>query len=222
MDAIVIFVKYPIPGKVKTRLGRQIGLQKAADLYSIFVSLTIKLAEFCKIDKIFITFEPAKRKKEFIKWLPAMHLFPQRGENLGERLIHAIKTVFEEGFTKTVILGSDSPTLPFNYVKEAFDLLNTHDLVIGPARDGGYYLIGLNKPQPSLFKNIHWSTSRVLHQTLEKAKQLHLKYYLLPEWYDVDTKEDLLRATRDDSSGEIKDYLQKHCPEVLQNYETGG
>jgi rSAM/selenodomain-associated transferase 1 len=104
---------------------------------------------------------------------------------------HAFETMFARGYHHVLIVGTDVPSLPLKHYQEALGLLDTHDLVLGPALDGGYYLIGLNKPTPALFENIPWSTDRVLSLTREKADSLGVRTALLPAWRDIDTIDDL-------------------------------
>ena len=112
--------------------------------------------------------------------------------SLGDRLIHAFSRAFANGMERAVIIGSDSPGLPLNYLEDAFDRLNSADVVLGPSQDGGYYLIGLSKSlHPEIFQNISWSTSLAFAQTLNAAKQIGLSAELLPEYFDIDTFHDL-------------------------------
>ena len=106
-------------------------------------------------------------------------------------MAQACETLFAQGYKRVVIVGTDTPSLPLERYQQALTALDSHDLVLGPALDGGYYLIGLKQPQPELFTGIAWSTDRVLAATQEKAARLGLKTALLPLWRDVDTVEDL-------------------------------
>jgi rSAM/selenodomain-associated transferase 1 len=215
MNSIVIFVKYPAPGKVKTRLGAQIGYRLAADLYHLFIDQTLEIARRAEADNIYIAYEPKERSDDFEKLVPdGFNCFPQHGQDLGQRMLNAFEYVLNQNSNKVIILGSDSPTLPVHIVKDAFTRLAAFDLVLGPAEDGGYYLIGVKRPYQGIFDNIEWSSPSVLQNTLERASELGIHYSLLPQWYDVDTLADLRRAVQDDSSKKIKSYLQKH-PEIL-------
>jgi len=118
-------------------------------------------------------------------------LIDQVGDDLGGRMTQAFDVLFSRGYHRVVIVGTDVPTLPLDYFKQALAQLETHDLVLGPALDGGYYLIGLRKPAPDLFADIPWSTDRVLTLTQEKAHGLRLTTATIPPWRDVDTIEDL-------------------------------
>ncbi|WP_455379446.1 TIGR04282 family arsenosugar biosynthesis glycosyltransferase, partial [Petrachloros mirabilis] len=130
----------------------------------------------------------------FFKIMEERHgvkLIDQLGDDLGVRMQTVCETMFGRGYGRVLIVGTDIPSLPIEHYNQAVDLLDQHDLVLGPAYDGGYYLLGLKKPTPALFKDIPWSTDRVLALTKEKAAALGLSLGLLPEWRDVDTIADL-------------------------------
>ncbi len=139
-----------------------------------------------------IAYAPADAGEDIRTWLgPGMQLMPQSGENLGERMRNAFSEGFDRGYTKIIIIGSDCPAVTQELINEALHKLDRHDAVIGPAADGGYYLIGLRRSAPELFTGIDWSTEQVLKQTIERCTTLHLHYVLLPELRDIDRMEDL-------------------------------
>ncbi len=141
-----------------------------------------------------ICFYPADSGDALRAWLgEGEPLMPQVGSDLGERMANAFAGIFSEGFDRAVLIGSDLPDLPPAMLGEAFASLLKNDVVIGPAADGGYYLIGFNKSafRPSLFQKIAWSTATVFQDTLKAAKAASLKVHIVPEWMDVDTLEDL-------------------------------
>ncbi|MCG8608135.1 TIGR04282 family arsenosugar biosynthesis glycosyltransferase [bacterium] len=209
MNAIVVFAKFPESGKVKTRLGKQIGNDAAASLYKLFMAQTFQIT--AQLDATcFVTVEPAYKAEQFANYVPRdCYIFPQKGQDLGRRLLHAFDFVFSQKSTKVIALGTDSPTLPAEYVTEAFQRLDYTDVVIGPAEDGGYYLIGINQPQKALFEGIKWSSDLVLKTTIERAQKIGLSYSLLPIWYDVDELDSLRRAAADDATGGIHSHLDK-------------
>jgi rSAM/selenodomain-associated transferase 1 len=127
-------------------------------------------------------------------------LLPQRGTDLGERLHHAFVDLLQGETEAALVVGSDLPTLPPRYVEMGIETLEQRPghLVLGPSPDGGYYLIGLTRPEPRLFEDIPWGTSGVFERTLERARALALRVELLPEWYDVDSVGDLVPLTGDD------------------------
>ncbi len=186
--ALIVFVKYPEPGKVKTRLAKFIGFERAAELYREFAAMTFQNCERLRHAARFAAFTPPERKEELRAMFPGewQWLEQHASQDLGVRLHHAINTVLKLGYRRVLTIGTDSPTLPVAYLEEAAEKLTEYDLVLGPAEDGGYYLIGLQAAPTALFEGIAWSTEKVLAQTLERAKRLDLSVHLLPEWYDVD------------------------------------
>jgi hypothetical protein len=184
-----IFLKYPTPGQVKTRLAEVMGADAAATCYREMADLV--LAHTAEADAyrrtLFIT--PKERILDFVRWLPDETFLPQRGEDLGARMADAISRLLAQGDC-AVLIGSDVPDISAAMIAEAFDHLQHHDLVIGPALDGGYYLIGMKQLHPPLFEDIAWSTPEVLAETLRKAEALGLSCALLPQLADIDTIED--------------------------------
>lgn len=208
-------MKYPEPGKVKTRLGREIGMTHAARLYEIFIRGTFHLLEKVDVGHIFAAVDPPERIDEFQGYIPGnVTIFPQTGDDLGKRMNHAIRYLCGVGAEKVAVLGTDSPTLPSDYLLRAFHLLDSDDLVLGPAEDGGYYLIALNEPIDALFQNISWSSAEVLKSTLQYAQQSGLSYSLLPAWYDIDDLVTLKRAAESKSGERILAYLMEN-PTIL-------
>jgi rSAM/selenodomain-associated transferase 1 len=118
-----------------------------------------------------------------------VHLFNQQGEDLGQRMRHAFQQRFEDGYDKVLIIGSDSPTLPTAYIRQAFD--SEREVMLGPSTDGGYYLIGMNRKVTDIFEGIAWGSERVLAETINRLQTLKAGLELLPVWYDVDRPEDL-------------------------------
>jgi rSAM/selenodomain-associated transferase 1 len=129
-----------------------------------------------------------------------VRLLDQEGNDLGTRMHASFMTLFANGFKHVALIGTDVPSLPLTHYRQALDQLATHDLVLGPARDGGYYLIGLTRPVGELFHDIPWSTDRVLATTRERAADKGLKTALLPAWRDVDTVDDLLAVIQDSAA----------------------
>jgi rSAM/selenodomain-associated transferase 1 len=216
VNALVIFLKYPEPGKVKTRLGAVIGYDIAAELYRIFIQKTVTMAGSSRAEKKYIAYTPVQRRLDIAREIPSRDFdyIAQHGEDLGEKMVNAFKTVFAEGHGPVVIIGSDSPTLPVEIIDEAFLQLRTADLVLSPAADGGYTLIGMNVLYAELFRGIEWSSQTVLWSTVQKAEDLGLHCILLPEWYDVDDLDTLRRAIKDDHTGQLHSFWQKHATEL--------
>lgn len=193
MNTIVIFVKAPVAGKVKTRLCPPLSHEQAAALYRAFVRDTLAAARKVARARLEIAYQPAAAYPD-LRWLGPdadTPYFVQKGAGLGKKLVHAFEQAFRSGARKAVVLGSDTPHIEPAAVREAFRLLEGHDAVLGPAADGGYYLVGLKRPIPALFAGVSWSTPRVLRQTLDRAQRCGLSYRLLPECRDIDTFADL-------------------------------
>ena len=189
---ILLFVKPPIPGRVKTRLAKDIGDQAACDTYRSFVSHTITEAVAGAIPLV-VCHDGKQDELPEIWRTPAWRCMPQVEADLGKRMAEAFRTLFADGAAQVVLMGSDIPDLDATYLRAAFDRLGTHNLVIGPAMDGGYCLVGFNKEHftPALFEDIPWSTDRVLELTLRNAATAGLSTALLAPRRDIDTWEDL-------------------------------
>lgn len=216
--ALLIFVKYPEPGKVKTRLAATIGADLAAQLYEEFVRQTFKLAQQSRVATCFVTFTPAEKEAELKNLFPGVgQWFAQENSpDFGVRLQCAIQRVQQQGYSSVITIGTDSPSLPAEYLDRAAAALAYNDLVLGPALDGGYYLIGLKSPPPTeLFNGIDWSTERVLRQTLQRAEQLRLSVYQLPVWYDVD---DLVSLQKFCTENNLPPVLWQKVQSFLSNY----
>lgn len=193
--AVVLFVKAPIPGRVKTRLARDIGDQAACSIYQKLTEQALQqvLVSGFPLALFFAGNEeelPAGWKQQ------ARYLVQQQGADLGERMAHAFRKLFTDGEAQVVLIGSDIPGLDAAYLQQAFRLLASHDLVIGPTEDGGYCLIGFNCDSfaDSVFQQIPWSTDQVVRQTLMRCEQDGLKPVLLDMLRDIDTLDDLRQA----------------------------
>ena len=192
-NCIVMFVKSPTAGQVKTRLAAEIGKDAAVGLYKCFVEDLISTVGTLDVG-LRLCFHPPETKLLFLQWLGEQHGYiPQKGDDLGERLKNALTDAFEQGFSKVVAIGSDSPDLPASFLRQAFEGLDSHDAVVGPSSDGGYYLIGFSADSfaPGAFDGIAWSTSAVFSQTQRVLKAHGLGVHVLPQWHDVDTPADL-------------------------------
>jgi len=189
---LIIFLKYPEKGKVKTRLTKDIGNEKALLIYKKLVSRLLDQIDRNNYD-ISIYFYPENKKNEVKKWihLPDVKYLPQSGEDLGIRMLNAFRHSISLKYAKTVIIGTDCLELTNSLLSKSFDLLDDSDLVLGPATDGGYYLIGLKAVVETIFQDIQWSTEKVLKQTINKAKEIKLSYKFLDFNNDIDTLEDL-------------------------------
>ena len=185
--AILYFVKYPQAGKVKTRLAKTIGDQEAARLYKQLAEQNFLVIRACKNADLIVMFDPPEDHVRINQWIPrADRYIPQEGLILGERLINAFKWAFDDGYQKVTAFGSDTLELTTIIVEQSFVALTEVDVVIGPAKDGGYYLIGVSSHQPQLFENIHWSTSEVFSQTHQAITASKLKLKILCPLEDLD------------------------------------
>lgn len=210
MNAVIIFLKYPTPGRVKTRLGAEIGHDLAAELYRKFIRLTVRLVRESGAERVYAAYDPAHPVQAYRRIVSGEVIwFPQRGEDLGQRMYNATEYALTEGADRVVIVGTDSPTLPARRVGEALRRLSQSDLVLGPAEDGGYYLIGLRRPIKTIFENVAWSSSSVLEATLARARAVGVRYELLSPWYDVDEVADLKRAVSDDATGALQTFVNQ-------------
>ena len=190
---ILLFIKAPVKGEVKSRLAADVGNEAALGLYKSFILdiiSTVKRSNYA----FRICFHPLEKETVVSEWLghhcPVM---PQQGVDLGLKMQDAFFRMFTEGFTSCVLIGSDIPDLPHSIFDEAFKSLESNDVVIGPAVDGGYYLIGFNKWtfQPVIFENIAWGTSTVYRETVRRIVDTQLRIHRLPLWQDVDNMGDL-------------------------------
>ena len=188
-EVVLVFQKNAILGKVKTRLASGMGEPRALEIYRHLTQLTYSVLEdmSAPVWTYFSDFIPESTHPSVEK------CFVQEGQDLGERMANAFARSFESGMEKVVLIGTDCPTLQSNHLNEAFEALNHSDLVVGPATDGGYYLIGMNRRADYLFEGITWSTSQVLSETLNVASQHGLTTTLLHELDDIDTQEDWQR-----------------------------
>ena len=194
---IIVFAKNPVPNQVKTRLVPTLSPEQAATVYTAFLTdgcdALVKLPD---VDRI-IAYTPAGAQSDLQVLIGNDAIYiPQIGADLGERLAAATQWATEQGYTKILLVGSDSPTLPISYISKAFTLLDSRDIVVGPSTDGGYYLIGFSATNiamtvPFVFEEIAWSTADVFQQTVASIHSLKVTFGLLPPWYDIDTAEDL-------------------------------
>ena len=191
--AIIIMLKYPQPGTVKTRLSNTLGAERAAELYRFFVACELRTLHNLP-HPILLSCHPQKPVSAYRDWLGEGYSYISQGEgDLGVKMRTSVQTAFDRGLSQAVLIGSDLPQLPATYLSCALAQLQDHDAVIGPAHDGGYYLLGLkrNTFHAGLFQGIPWSTSQVMAQTQEKLRSYALTTFVLPSLRDIDTLEDL-------------------------------
>lgn len=196
---VAVMSRAPSQRTAKTRLRRSLDTDDLEELVTSLLRDTLDAVnKVSGIDRAVI-YTPATAASEFGALVPDAWLLAQRGGDLGERMHGAFLDLFAIGASGAILIGSDLPTLPSSHLQMAAAALSAHadPLVIGPAADGGYYLIGLNRPHGALFEGMRWGTQDVLAATLRTAALAELEVVALPRWYDVDTSEDLRRALRD-------------------------
>ncbi|ABB57203.1 TIGR04283 family arsenosugar biosynthesis glycosyltransferase [Synechococcus elongatus] len=191
---LILFSRYPEPGRSKTRLIPALGPEGAADLQRQLTEWTVFTAHCWQArspqTEVLIA-TSGGTSEAWQQWLGAVEVQPQAEGDLGDRLHQAFQDSWQVGCDRTVIIGSDCPQIEPHHLDEAFAALQQADVVIGPASDGGYWLIGLSQPQPQLFQNIDWGSDRVLVQTLEAAQVADLQVAQLESLSDLDRPEDL-------------------------------
>jgi len=187
---LLIFARQPVLGRVKTRLAAGIGDAAALAVYRELLALTRKAVAAAAVPATVWLADAPSEAAELPEW-PGLPWQPQVAGDLGQRMEAAFAQAFGEGNHRVAIIGTDCPGLGAHHLSQAFDLLQIHDVVLGPASDGGYYLLGLRALHSALFHRKPWSTDQVLAATLADARQMGLSVALLPELTDVDTAEDL-------------------------------
>ncbi|TGK24430.1 glycosyltransferase [Leptospira yasudae] len=188
-ETLILFLRNPVVGQVKTRLAAGLGNEAALNVYEQLVEITQKQVAGLDLPvRLYFDSIP-----EFVsgKWGNQVSAHLQSGEDLGFRMSNAFSETFSQGAQKAVIIGSDCPDLETKHIREAFSALDQSDVVLGPALDGGYYLLGLKSHLPEIFYEVPWSTDRVFAVTLEKLQLSRKNVWILPKLGDVDEPEDL-------------------------------
>ena len=191
--SLIIFARYPESGRVKTRLAKTIGAEKATEFYRLCAEHLFRETEKLPPGiKRYIYFDGKENEYRLQDWAGAgFDYIVQASGSLGHRLENAFSTQFTRGAGKVLIVASDVPDISSSIIVEAFRSLDNHEIVIGPCHDGGYYLIGMKKLHRDIFNGIPWSTSQVYTHTLANIKKLDISLCQLPSLYDIDTEEDL-------------------------------
>ncbi len=192
---LVVFLKAPRSGEVKTRLAETLGADAARAAYRQLVETL--LANLASLHAVELCFAPPDASAEIKPWLRAdWSACPQSGGDLGARLHAAFTEHFLSDAEQVVIIGSDCPDVTATDIEDAWLALTGHDVVLGPALDGGYWLVGLRAPQPGLFTAMPWSTDAVFAETMRRARESDLRIAVLRELADVDTVADWERWLR--------------------------
>lgn len=188
-DCLLIFYKVPELSPVKTRLASVIGQVEAQNVYQKLVQHTINELLHLSCHKHVFYYPQVVEQDIWTSVAAAKH--KQSTGDLGDKMSMAFKTGFQMQYKKVIIIGTDCPEITHQHISRAFEMLDSMDVVIGPAADGGYYLLGMKQPQLALFKNILWSTTSVFSSTMQVCKQEKLSYSLLETLHDIDEAEDL-------------------------------
>lgn len=193
-QALITFVKAPVPGTVKTRLQADLPVDEVVKIYKSFVrEITSGCSRLKGIDR-FLGCAPAKDDPFLLEIADKYKMvsFNQRGDDLGEKIVNAFRDIFKKGYSRVILIGSDSPTIPKEFIRRAFRLLEKTEFVVGPCCDGGMYLIGAkNSINPRIFQKVPWDTADVLNLTMSNLFRLKIPFSLLPFWYDIDNIDDL-------------------------------
>ncbi len=188
-SALIVFTKNALLGKVKTRLAKTVGDKNALLIYNELLKFTKTLILKVKTKKLIFYSDFVDTNDIFNAVV--FEKYCQKGNDLGERMLNAFKVTFKLGYERAILIGSDCNELTPEVLEHAIRALDENDLVIGPAKDGGYYLIGMKKLHPKLFVYKNWSTPTVFKEAIFEAKELNFKYYLLPVLSDIDNEQDL-------------------------------
>ncbi len=191
--AILVFQKNLIAGRTKTRLAATIGNEKALLVYKQLILITTNVLINLPFDKLiyYSEFIPLDIEDKEIETTAKTLVLVQYGNDLGARMLNSFSDQFKMGYSRLIIIGTDCPDLNSELLLNAFNALESHDIVIGPAADGGYYLLGMSKLYPELFEGVEWSTSEVYGQTVDIISKLGLSFSLMPVLRDLDNEDDL-------------------------------
>jgi len=191
-NALAVMAKAPVAGMVKTRLVPPLTHEQAAELYRALLLDQLEHLTALTIADRYLVFAPDSAAPLMEGLAPAgFQCLPQGGGDLGERMNGIFTELWGRGHRNVVLIGSDVPALPLDYLAKSFDFLTTKRVVLGPSRDGGYYLVGMNQPTPEIFYDMTWSHDQILAQTAGRLAQFGLQPALLPQWFDIDKAEDL-------------------------------
>ena len=189
--AVIIMAKVPSAGNVKTRLQPVLAFEECAALSEAFLQDAVSKAK-AVCEKVILAYTPPSEINSLKKILPPENLFvEQTGNDLGEKMFNAFEFAFEQKSDAVVMIGTDSPTLPMDFIEQAFGFLDTNsDAILGKTEDGGFYLIGLRVLRREIFENVAWSSEKTFEQIFENIERLNLHLREVPAWYDVDEPED--------------------------------
>jgi uncharacterized protein len=193
-NALAVMAKAPLSGQVKTRLLSFFTAEEAAELSRSLLMDQLDHLQALDTADFYLAFAPDDAQLLMEKLAPpCFHLFPQQGDDLGARMGAVFERLFQMGHKNIVLIGGDLPPVPLHFFDQAYAFLEAPNkpVVLGPSRDGGYYLIGSNRPTLQIFQGMSWSHSEVLTETQNKLASQKVDYHLLPPWFDIDTADDL-------------------------------
>lgn len=215
--------KAPLAGFVKTRLVPPLTFQQAAEFYrALLCDQLTNLKNFTGAER-YVAYAPDQAETMMRDLAGAGYRFlPQRGDDLGARMKQLFSDLRSLGHSRAVLIGSDLPALPMDILRDAFAKLDgaARQVVLGPSRDGGYYLVGMNQPTPEIFENMTWSHDRVLAQTTERLNRLGVAVRLTAGWFDLDTVDDLRRFS--DPAAAIEPVATPRTRSYLQMLQRSG
>jgi len=187
-QALIIFARNPVRGKVKTRLAATMGHNKALSIYQLLLEHTVQITQQLPCDR-YVFYADGISKNDI--WSDDLYLKKnQEGKDLGQRMLHAFDTLFQQGYQKIIIIGTDCFELSSSILLDAFTALDEKEVVIGPSEDGGYYLLGMRQFFPFLFEEKTWSTDTVYSSTVQQLAIQNIRYDTLPILNDIDTEDD--------------------------------
>lgn len=201
-NGLAVMAKAPVAGAVKTRLVPPLTLEQAAELSKALLIDQLEHLAAIRDAGLYLAFAPADAAAMMASLSPpGFSLFPQQGDDLGTRMDQCLRELGRRGHRRALLIGADLPPVPLGFFAQAFEFLavDRHRVILGPSRDGGYYLVGMNRPTPEIFSGMDWSHERVLAQTRARLAHLGIESLLLPPWFDIDRQEDVeaLRALDD-------------------------
>lgn len=214
-NLLIVFVKNPVAGSVKSRLALAIGYRNALEIYNDLVYKTYNIVKHLPFDKQ-VSYSASVDKNDIWE-SDIFSKTQQKGKDIGDRMFYAFNNAFEAGYENVVLIGSDIINLTSGIIFDAFNLLQQSDLVLGPAKDGGYYLIGLKQPVKQLFENKDWGTNKVFIQTLKVSVDFDLTLRLTPELADLDRIEDFQYLEPEDRRKYI-DIIEKDTSKFTHPY----
>ncbi len=196
-STIIIMAKVPRAGNVKTRLQPFLSPAQCVSLSEAFLEDAIYKAQN-RANDLIIAFSPGSERGYFAKFENnKFTLLAQKGENLGEKMFNAFQFAFANNSDAVVMIGTDSPTFPAEFINRAFENLQNSDTVLGESEDGGFYLIGLRTLRKEIFADVEWSSPETFEQTTKNIRNIGLKLFCLPIWFDVDFPDDLIKLNKD-------------------------